>query len=454
MWRPLPTRPLKGVGTAMVESLFSWTAMQCQTVGISPISLFKMLEPDRTSTGYSPSLLTGPGPSFIDYSASFAQICNSQDLRCGTFYVVSEIAGMHFLGRGARMLKWCPLCLSSPAKELYLPLLFMLSTASKCPKHGCDLIERCPDCGAPQRQSWDPLKWKRCRWCRANFAHTPSYTRRHRSHDFDWMNQQSIDLIELCAEPGRERVPSNVFQLFVEEFIASDYKANRDGRLSAHVQRAFVAANQKPSFNRILSMCFAHGVGIKEVFLRPKESASPGLFSEASSSASTRMPVSNYSAADRLVSVVDDLAWFAKLGYIPKPRALLAALGLPNSSLMALSDETRAKYVANSADRHCPWADSADAALRYAVKRLSRAIITNSISSCVAELSRDRRYRKILEYNAVPTFSLAAARIALHVGAISEARSGNLEPRFRHYANVITGQVDCTHENVHYGSDL
>lgn len=177
------------------------------------------------------------------------------------------------------------------------------------------------------------------------------------------------------------------------------------------------------------------------MLLRPKEAASPGLFPVSSSSTSAQMPIRNYSDADRLASVVDDLAWFIELGYVPKPPALLAAIGLPIGSFMALPEGILAKYMADTADRQCPWAASADAALRHAVKKLSRAITTDSISKCVADFSKDRRCRKIREYNAIPVFALAAARIALHLGAMTEVRSGNLEARFRPCAFAILGQT-------------
>ena len=435
MWAAFPNRPLKGIGTPMVESLFSWAAFQCQAVGITPGKFFKMLEPNRTSSAYSPSLLTGPGSTFKDYSLALGRFCNATDLRCGTFYVASNITGKNFNGRRAQMAKWCPICIAKPPRELYLPLLFSLSTAICCPEHGCDLVENCPNCNAPQRQSWDPRKWTRCQKCQANLAHSPSYT--PRGNDYDWMNQQSMELIDLCADPLGRAVSSDVLRIFIENFMINRLDSRVEPTFKDVIRKNYFLTDHKPSFRRLLMMCFAQGIGIRDLLMRPDEAASPGLFPMPESISRAPFSANSHITAHQLASIIADIQWFRAIGYVPDPRVLMRALDLPGSDFDTLAGDARDLYLPYAIDRENDWAELADQALRPVIKRMSLAIPSGSVSNCFAELWSDWKYRELRDRRGLRILALVAIRIALHSGVRSDLHLDSLDAKFRPLALAI-----------------
>jgi hypothetical protein len=274
-WHTLPARPLKGVDTPMVESLFSWAAMQCQTIGTTPRAFLMMLDQTRSSASYFPSLLTGPGPTFLRHISSLSHLCNSPHLRCGTFYVVANIAGKNFHGRRSQMHKWCPLCLAGPTRELYLPLLFSLSSVSRCPVHGCNLLEKCPRCRAQQRLSWESRKWSSCSYCKTSLALDPVYGTG--TIDANWCDRQSADLIALCADPQRDQIVPDAYLHFVEELVAQSRVESAIG-YRTRIKKYYLSASFRPYFKVLLQMCASQGTGVVDMLLNPKESASPRLF--------------------------------------------------------------------------------------------------------------------------------------------------------------------------------
>lgn len=69
-------------------------------------------------------------------------------------------------------LQYCPVCLSEDAKP-YFRLQWRLAWHTGCEKHGCQLEDRCPGCGAPiepHRQSAENGSMGHCSTCRASLS--------------------------------------------------------------------------------------------------------------------------------------------------------------------------------------------------------------------------------------------------------------------------------------------
>lgn len=420
----------------MVESLFSWAAMQCQTIGIAPREFLRFLSPTRTSQSYLPSLLIGPGVASRRNVEAISQHCNAEHLKCGTFFVLTDLVDTSFRGMRSTRHKWCPVCLARPASELYLPLLFALSAISRCPEHGCDLVEKCPHCDAPQELSWLPSKWVRCSRCDGSLVHAIGYSRRHRY--LEWANSQCAQLVELCADPDTAPVNRDAVHVFVREFLASKHAMEMDGYLRIYLYDGHVASRRMPTLDNMLIFCAMQGVGLSDILLRPTDAASPVLFPEWRSIRSIRFLLKNPKAFSALTSIVSDVKWFQSLGYVPSPAALMSIFGLPACCFHDLTDSAYALYADEA--RGNSWQDSnrADTALKITIAKLKGAIEEANTLHFSSILSSHWRFRSLHGKAMLPILSLAAVRIVAHLHSSGSAFS-NVEGIFRSYAIVFVG---------------
>jgi transcriptional regulator with XRE-family HTH domain len=135
-----------------LESFTSYVMRLAEANGIGVrYQLKPLFFPDR-SRGVIHELADFPMSSFGNLPALAA--CSEPRLLGTTFYYLAQrfnrptlpqTTGQFLAGMLARRLRYCPRCLE--AERPYYSLAWRFRTLSGCPRHGCRLLDRCPQCG-------------------------------------------------------------------------------------------------------------------------------------------------------------------------------------------------------------------------------------------------------------------------------------------------------------------
>lgn len=156
---------LLGAGSAEVESLSSYLC-RLSAVHQVPIGVMLRLTYDwRSETTGSleepPYLARNPGtlahyvrPTETTKSVLtlLSLATGEANLRCGTFMAI-EAALDRCMRTFHNSIRWCPVCMAefkAEGIEPHFKLVWSLASLERCPKHGVNLIETCPHCGALQ----------------------------------------------------------------------------------------------------------------------------------------------------------------------------------------------------------------------------------------------------------------------------------------------------------------
>ena len=313
----------------MTESTFSWVARSCWTAGLVPTSLSDLLGQKGRTTVW-PSLFEGTTETSAHLIDRLQEHTHTPSLRCGSFSSVSSVAGKGFLGTTSQWLRWCPACVRSEGSELYIPLLFSMTACRACPIHGCLIESRCRCCGAGQRKTWEPRKWRECGKCGASLASEPRY--QLLNGEAKWVMAQCEELVLLVSRPDVASISGDSIFRFLHELEISMAMGQFEDSLCKKVKymlsHGFV---HRMRFSTLLDFSSMLGVGVVDILQRPFESASLLLLSAGSEARLGAKFSVETVGAERLASVLSDGAWFSSNGYVPSVDALLGATRLRRS---------------------------------------------------------------------------------------------------------------------------
>jgi len=284
-WTALPQLRLRGGGTSRVESLQYYLHRLIWTTGI-PFSILArefVLEEDckrfRANRYYKTHGLSNRA---IELSYRLEQLTGVQNLRCGTFWALSNIisAGSG-LGRRRRR-RWCPLCYEGWSEHSYEPLIWEIELLGCCPIHSCRLENKCVTCGSYQSRARPIERRLHCEKCGDFLGKSALFPARSR---FAWWADEQIEqLVEFCATPRLSPIPWSLYRDFVSKLRAT---VKRVGGLKGEIvailksiDRGAQVHTYKPTIRTLVNLCAVQGISMQEFLNAPLEAATPMLFDQ------------------------------------------------------------------------------------------------------------------------------------------------------------------------------
>ena len=276
IWAVLPPVELRGVGGPDVESAMSYVLRVSDILGTTVWALLNAgCETGPPTRMVSHAAVCGQSPLFAERIAGLQRLGASEDLRCGTFWVLKDILALRGLGRSSERRRWCPECYRKwDASASYEPLIWSVSLACRCRWHGCDLVDECPSCAAPQRASTSIRTRHVCTRCKASLAVGAKYA--YRTELEAWQESQCESLIALCATPRSEPISWESYLIMVEGLMMSGVTQRVLGwhRIIAGDKKFFA---HKPLVKTLVSLAAVQGVSVAELLLDPVFASSPSI---------------------------------------------------------------------------------------------------------------------------------------------------------------------------------
>jgi hypothetical protein len=280
-WTALPPLPLCGLGTSAVESLSHYLRRLAWVSGstVSRLMAYSNSEQVKEQSNITRERydLTLGRPEHRIFS--FEHLVGISHLRYGTFWVLKNVAGPHFLGGASTHRRWCSTCYADwDVETSYEPLIWSVRLASACPRHGCRLSERCAVCEAPQSTVTSLDRRPHCQRCGSHLAITMS--KATLSDSERWTDFQIGELIEMCSKEGQEPLVGELYQTFLDSINARlAYGDDTPSCLtSAHQMGDQARTLRKPSLRTLLRMCALQSASICDLLQAPREAASELLF--------------------------------------------------------------------------------------------------------------------------------------------------------------------------------
>lgn len=178
-WTTLPPLPLRGVGTAHVESLDHYALRICVMLGRSRARLPSLLfagvrggVPKDSSP--NPSSWIGPRSGYRRFLEALTVLTGQTDLHKGTFHCVSSVLGKAGLGSHAGIVKrrWCPQCYKNWDQDTsFEPLVWAFTMLARCPVHDVLMEAACRFCGSGQRFERAYDSRRNCQSCGRALGH-------------------------------------------------------------------------------------------------------------------------------------------------------------------------------------------------------------------------------------------------------------------------------------------
>lgn len=347
-WTAFPPLPLRGLGTEMVEQLDHYALRLSWTTGWSVCQLSSFMESEGAEQ-------LGPlHPSCYLFGsrreaqvAALERFTGNPDLRYGTLWVLKEILNARGLCHdGGATRRWCPVCYKhwDPGTS-WEPLIWFIPYVSRCPEHGCDLVDKCLSCGATQRRHTPIDRRFHCRDCGEMLGGEGTTTDHPKF--YDWVDKEICKLVAFCATPGREPISRSTLSQFVEGFEA--YARGHD--VLRKVRRCLALQRNEPlsrplSLSRLLNFSAFLGTSVVDLLTRPQEAMSTPLLDLWSGFHWLYQP---FAKKD---DQVRGARWFvrrvlANCGkwYLPSMRILSKDIGVSPSRLKAFDPETYQAYI-------------------------------------------------------------------------------------------------------------
>jgi hypothetical protein len=172
--------PLRGVGTADVESLSSY---MCRMSAAHAASVRDIIEysflwlrqcsaqdvemPFLTHSPESLAYYVRPNATTARLVEALGHATLRTELHCGTFLALSSALG-RCMGTFDQSMRWCPACIEEflqARDEGYFKLQWLLCDVEHCAVHGVELVDRCPHCERHQNGCARRTRCTHCVYC-------------------------------------------------------------------------------------------------------------------------------------------------------------------------------------------------------------------------------------------------------------------------------------------------
>ncbi|WP_158621255.1 TniQ family protein [Dyella dinghuensis] len=280
-WTVLPPLPLRGLGTSAVESLSHYLRRLAWVSGstVSRLMAYSNSElvKDQSNIAQERYDLTLGRPEHRIFS--FERLVGLSHLRYGTFWVLKNVAGPHFLGGALTHRRWCSTCYAEwDVETSYEPLMWSVRLASACPRHGRRLSEQCSVCEASQFTMTSLDRRYHCQECGSPLA--DSINTATLSDTERWTDLQIGKLIEMCSTMGEEPLLEEPYQTFLDGINTRlTYSDDTPACLtSARRIQNQACTPRKPSLRTLLQICALQSVSICDLLQAPRAAATDLLF--------------------------------------------------------------------------------------------------------------------------------------------------------------------------------
>jgi len=351
-WTVLPPLPVRGLRSPLVESLRSYVGRLARVSGASPDGIRKLAasaaHPDDVADRYTGGAVC----------AGVQQLTGMLEVRCTTLWVMEKWLATAPSG-GTRDRLWCPRCIIEWDDEVsWEPLCWDLGLLLRCPVHQCRLESLCPSCGATQRTC--AASSTHCSSCRHSLGSEGTISAR--SHYEIWVEHQIAQLLMYCSDPLEGQLPVEQFHEFREAFgreVAGDSTFTSIDRqtvlqllgVRADGARA-LPSRHRMTLQRLLNICSLQGVGIMDLVLRPRESATrPLIVGWRDSMTIPLPPASNDALIASLRRVAEHMTADHRNVYIPPIDFILKAMRVTRTTLMDMAPDVYSRYEGKRQDQ-------------------------------------------------------------------------------------------------------
>lgn len=353
MWTVLPPLPLRGTGTAQVESLDHYLIRLADLVGITHD---RMLEICSAAAGHAVFPPHGTSSPFLCNEteleariAAMEQLTGQNDrLRRGTPWACSAVMGVHAFSSAARAKRWCPVCyLQWDPDRSAEPLAWSIEIKKVCSLHGCELVDRCQSCGKAQPARTRYRARRACRFCRTPLGWHAEPVSAHMTPLDRWVESQVDQVIELCSDPAQEKLPADRFHLFLHTLSAlHGDRADLPAALRSVVSLWFYEPSTKVSLRKLVNLAAMHGCSVLDILLDPVRTAQRepffGFWQGFDHLPLT--PRSRLRGSVRLQVALRNLLRRAAVCYLPSPDFVADHAGCTQSEILHVNNQVLAAY--------------------------------------------------------------------------------------------------------------
>jgi hypothetical protein len=359
-WSVLPPVPLMGVGTPLVESVAHYVIRLAWIAGTSVkaiISLPAPFDEPGIRQAARDSSFCGPGKVYKRRIENLETLTGIDNIRCGSFYALDAILTSNAVGRASGRHRWCPQCYKEwDEATSWEPLQWSIDLRMTCPDHGCDLEDRCRHCGAAQKPSVKYPSRRNCSKCKRSLA--GDGVRSLKPRYVSWAEGQLSQLVELCATPGRDPLPSTTFETFARATMRSasskpSLPAGASGALARLVRLNLPRGLQKGSGVRVrlhtlINACALQGISVQELLLNPEESGALSFLERWGEYRPIELPSgSDEKGVLVLAACLEALLESKKKLYLPHPRSAMREINVTRRAVSAVSPDIYDRYMSS-----------------------------------------------------------------------------------------------------------
>lgn len=276
---------LYGLGTPQVESLASFYCRLADAHQVTPKQLAKVLfnESSYLSIDDAPELksIDLDARIFCTHSGRTAviverleKLTGAANLACGTLLRLRGVLSRNQTGSSVRRRRWCPMCYAQLADRVVEPLAWWIPQITHCLLHGVQLMDRCARCGSYQRD------WRvgpaRTFCIKCGFALMSSYGTQDESTPWEaWCQAEMLKVLTYIATPKSEEISPHAVDIFLAKAIRLAALEGRPCPVSSETAKMRALGHRLTTIFGMAAHC---GTTPMDIFLRPEEAVSPGLF--------------------------------------------------------------------------------------------------------------------------------------------------------------------------------
>lgn len=274
--------PLRGTGTSDVEALGSYVQRLSLIHGVTANKLmkhtfslyssrnpnFRKSLPAFHSSG-SLAIYVRPNEATHELAQVLAAATGVDDIRSGTFLALRN-ALHRSVGAFSRHFRWCPSCMDEFRRlgdSGYYKLQWHLEAITHCHIHGCELVDRCSNCGSYQDGFGLKTICRCCIKCGAELSECGSITNSVRSWELN-----GVELIELVEEIARDHnlmyLDNSVQRLIIRMFDDA-WEKGEEQKLWKQIPRdeclSIVSGHKAMTLNNARRIAFYLGVRLTDL---------------------------------------------------------------------------------------------------------------------------------------------------------------------------------------------
>lgn len=209
------------------------------------------------------------------------KLTGQSNLAHGTLLRLRENLCRNQTGAIAERRRWCPKCYSTQSPHIPEPLVWLMPLITRCPVHDVPLDDACTYCGASQ------LPWRTddarryCHKCRRPLTACRSLDARPTAWQ-TWCQIEMLRIVEHIASPDSSEFCTGAMRTFFTSLPPPKSGVcgpTAHGRLIRQVRDDLSKKpDLLPRLKTIFQVAASWGTTPLDIFLRPKEAASPVMF--------------------------------------------------------------------------------------------------------------------------------------------------------------------------------